>query len=88
MKLGFILALLITTCTAAFTQKNNQPKTTLTTINKIKPVSASAKKSIVGRTDCLQAGDPDCCPSLEMITYYKFQNKLVLQRQERKKANK
>ncbi len=29
---------------------------------------------LVGQTDCLQKGDPGCCPSLEYITYYTFDN--------------
>ncbi|MFY7964483.1 MAG: hypothetical protein ACOVO1_06275 [Chitinophagaceae bacterium] len=43
---------------------------------------------LIGHTDCLQQGDPGCCPSLEMITYYKFGNGLKLLRQERKKVNR
>lgn len=29
---------------------------------------------LIGQTDCLQSGDPGCCPSLELITYFKFDN--------------
>lgn len=29
---------------------------------------------LVGQTDCLQNGDPGCCPSLEYISYFTFDN--------------
>lgn len=40
---------------------------------------------LIGRTECLQSGDPGCCPSLEMISYFKFEKGLKFVRQERKK---
>lgn len=43
---------------------------------------------LIGQTDCLQQGDPGCCPSLEMISYFKFENGLVLAKQERKNKTK
>lgn len=40
---------------------------------------------LIGQTDCYQTGDPGCCPSLEMITYFKFEDELKFVRQEEKK---
>lgn len=40
---------------------------------------------LLGQTDCFQSGDPGCCPSLEMISYFKFENGLQFAKQERKK---
>jgi hypothetical protein len=40
---------------------------------------------LVGETQCLQAGDPGCCPSLEMVTYFKFEDGFKFVRQEPKK---
>lgn len=41
---------------------------------------------LVGHTDCLQSGDPGCCPSLEMISYFRFNKGLQFAKQERKKG--
>lgn len=41
---------------------------------------------LMGQTDCLQSGDPGCCPSLEMISYFKFNKGLQFAKQERKKG--
>jgi hypothetical protein len=43
---------------------------------------------LVGETQCLQAGDPGCCPSLELITYFKFEDGFKFVRQEPKKKTK
>jgi len=37
---------------------------------------------LIGKTDCLQRGDPGCCPSLEMLTYFKFNKGLQFAKQE------
>lgn len=46
------------------------------------------KGQLVGETQCLQAGDPGCCPSLEFITYFKFEDGFKFVRQEPKKRTK
>lgn len=43
------------------------------------------KGYLIGQTDCLQSGDPGSCPSLEMISYFKFNKGLQFAKQERKK---
>lgn len=43
---------------------------------------------LVGETQCLKAGDPGCCPSLELITYFKFEDGFKFVRQEPKKKTK
>jgi hypothetical protein len=42
----------------------------------------------IGGTDCYSKNDPGCCPSLEMVTYFKFENGLKFVRQEPKKKTK
>ena len=42
----------------------------------------------IGGTDCYKSGDPGCCPSLEMVTYFKFEDGLKFLRQEPKNKTK
>lgn len=42
---------------------------------------------LVGTVECLQDGDPGCCPSLEMDTYFKFDNGLKFVRQFKRKKS-
>jgi hypothetical protein len=43
---------------------------------------------LVGETQCLQSGDPGCCPSLELTTYFKFEDGFKFVRQEPKRKIK
>ena len=42
----------------------------------------------IGGTDCYKQNDPGCCPSLEMVTYFKFEDGLKFVRQEPKNKTK
>ena len=42
----------------------------------------------IGGTDCYKKNDPGCCPSLEMITYFKFEDGFKFVRQEPKNKTK
>lgn len=42
------------------------------------------KGLFIGVTDCYKSGDPGCCPSLQMVSYFKFENGLKFVRQEKK----
>ena len=44
------------------------------------------KGLFIGGTDCYKSGDPGCCPSLQMFSYFKFENGLKFVRQELKKS--
>ena len=48
----------------------------------------SVNGEFIGGTDCYKKNDPGCCPSLEMVTYFKFDDGLKFVRQEPKKKVK